>query len=189
MKPSSAPVLGVFNDVRKNVTDVYDIDVQEVAMETDFKGDLDGKVIWINQALDTSEKLFNLLHLTGHTVQRHADTHLLQLGSVLHTNPSLELIRKLQTYEYEANCYGLRLLHNAWYTFLDERLHTLYALDMRYLTKFYETGNVPNHVLSDEHQTKIIQWAQTLVETPIPSFRARKLIEGTRDGIVINFTS
>ena len=46
-----------------------------------FKGDLDGKRIFIGYHLQAEEKLFNLLHLAGHSVQWNVDELLRNLGS------------------------------------------------------------------------------------------------------------
>ena len=61
-----------------------------------FKGDLDGKTIFLGYHLSPSEKLFNLLHLAGHSIQWNTDDLLRTMGSELYTNPSDELLRKLQ---------------------------------------------------------------------------------------------
>src|ERR1700733_5087783 len=76
-----------------------------------FKGDLDGKTIYIGNHLAKEEKLFNLLHLAGHSVQWNIDPLLRTLGSELYRNPGDKLLKKLQTYEWQANCYALAILH------------------------------------------------------------------------------
>jgi len=60
-----------------------------------FKGDLDGKNIFIGYHLSVSEKLFNLLHLAGHSIQWNTDDLLRTMGSELYINPSDDLLRKL----------------------------------------------------------------------------------------------
>src|SRR6478736_1083334 len=59
-----------------------------------FKGDLDGKSIFIGYHLSPSEKLFNLVHLAGHSIQWNTDDLLRTMGSELYINPSDELLRK-----------------------------------------------------------------------------------------------
>src|ERR1700712_5560931 len=85
-----------------------------------FKGDLDGKRIFIGDHLPAEEKLFNLVHLAGHSVQWNIDELLRNLGSELYLNPDDKLLKKLQTYEWQANCYGLSILHKAGITDLDD---------------------------------------------------------------------
>ena len=60
-----------------------------------FKGDLDGKTIYIGIHLSPEEKLFNLLHLAGHSIQWNIDELLRNLGSELYKNPDDELLKKL----------------------------------------------------------------------------------------------
>ncbi|MEP7144827.1 MAG: hypothetical protein ABI707_18225 [Ferruginibacter sp.] len=52
-----------------------------------FKGDLDGKRIFIGNHLGAEEKLFNLLHLAGHSIQWNIDELLRNLGSELYLHP------------------------------------------------------------------------------------------------------
>src|SRR5258705_2479022 len=78
-----------------------------------FKGDLDGKTIYIGSHLSAEEKVFNLLHLAGHSVQWNIDELLRNLGSELYRNPSDALLLKLQEYEWQANCYSLSVFHKA----------------------------------------------------------------------------
>jgi len=44
-----------------------------------FKGDLDGKTIYISKRLSKEEKLFNILHLTGHTIQWNSNPKMFKL--------------------------------------------------------------------------------------------------------------
>ncbi|MEP7318258.1 MAG: hypothetical protein ABI921_05945, partial [Panacibacter sp.] len=105
-----------------------------------FKGDLDGKAIYIGNHLSVKEKLFNLLHLAGHSVQWNTDMLLRDLGSELYLNPNDKLLKKLQAYEWQANCYALSILHKAGVLNLDTWLSEKYITDMLYLTHFYKTG-------------------------------------------------
>ncbi|HLP52726.1 MAG TPA: hypothetical protein VK154_17680 [Chitinophagales bacterium] len=148
-----------------------------------FKGDLDGKNIYIGGLLSDEEKLFNVLHLTGHTIQWNVDSLLRDLGGELYTNPSDELIRKLQMYEWEANCYSLTILHQAGSYYLDSWMHKKYILDMLYLTHFYKTGQKLKRITAT---AKAYEFNRELVEKDIPAFTPTQL-NRTRNGLVIAF--
>lgn len=148
-----------------------------------FKGDLDGRNIYIGNNLGPEEKLFNLLHLAGHTVQWNIDELLRSLGSELYRNPSDQLLQKLQTYEWDANCYALGILHEAGITTMDGWLHQKYLIDMFYLTHFYKTGKKLKRITE---VAKKYQFNRDLVPKVPPPFTP-KAASKSRNGIVINF--
>ena len=155
------------------------------ALDPYFKGDLDGVRIWIASALDDEEELFNVLHLLGHTVQWNISNELRTLGSVLHYRPDDQLLRKLQEYEWEANCYGLFIFHQLGIYDLDNWLSEIYKMDMFYLTHYYKTGEKLKEVtdFSLSHQ---FTWP--LTEKKIPLFIPFPSAE-SRNGIVLDFTN
>ena len=148
-----------------------------------FKGDLDGKRIFIGNHLPAEEKLFNLLHLTGHSIQWNIDELLRSLGSELYLHPDDKLLHKLQTYEWQANCYALSILKKAGIAKLDKWLTEKYILDMLYLTHFYKTGKKLKRITSI---AKAYPFKRQLVAIPLPSFTAASA-ERTRNGLVIAF--
>jgi hypothetical protein len=148
-----------------------------------FKGDLDGKRIFIGSHLETEEKLFNLLHLAGHSVQWNISGLLRTLGTHLYLNPDNKLLKKLQTYEWQANCYALSILHKAGIHTLDKWLTKKYVLDMLYLTYFYKTGKKLKRVTSI---AKAYPFKRELKVIPIPSFTPT-ITTRTRNGLVISF--
>jgi hypothetical protein len=150
-----------------------------------FKGDLDGVRIWIASALDDDEELFNVLHLIGHSVQWNIDNELRSLGSVLHLKPDDVTLRKLQEYEWEANCYGLFLLHKLQVFDLDEWLFKKYTEDMYYLTHFYKTGEKLKEITDIG---RVYKFSRPLMEKEIPNFTPWANPESRR-GIVIDFTN
>ncbi|MEP7110165.1 MAG: hypothetical protein ABI760_19370 [Ferruginibacter sp.] len=150
-----------------------------------FKGDLDGKRIFIGYHLGVEEKLFNLLHLAGHSIQWNIDDLLRNLGSELYLHPDDKLLKKLQTYEWQANCYGLSILHKAGIFDLDNWLSQKYILDMLYLTHFYKTGKKLKHITS---LAKAYPFKRELSIISLPSF-VPAAGDRTRNGIVINFDS
>ena len=148
-----------------------------------FKGDLDGKRIFIGNHLGVEEKLFNLLHLAGHSIQWNIDALLRNLGSELYLHPDDKLLKKLQTYEWQANCYALSILHKAGILDLDDWLSKKYILDMLYLTHFYKTGKKLKQVTTI---AKAYPFKRELKMIPIPYFIPASA-DRTRNGIVISF--
>lgn len=146
-----------------------------------FKGDLDGVNIWISKKLTEEEQLFNIVHLIGHSVQWNVDSDLRKLGSILFEHPSNQLLKRLQNYEHEANCYGLYALHCMGINNLDEWLEKEYTQDMLYLTHFYKTGEKIKEVT--EISKKYI-FDTKLEPKEIPAFKPYKSNKA-RNGIVI----
>ena len=148
-----------------------------------FKGDLDGKIIYIGSHLSAEEKVFNLLHLAGHSVQWNIDELLRNLGSELYRNPDDALLLRLQEYEWQANCYALSVLHKAGVFNLDKWLSRKYIIDMLYLTHFYKTGEKLKKITA---AAKAYPFKKELESREIPSFTP---VAGThtRNGLVISF--
>lgn len=149
-----------------------------------FKGDLDGKRIFIGIHLSSEEKLFNLVHLAGHSVQWNVDELLRTMGSELYKHPGDKLLKKLQAYEWQANCYGLTILHNAGIINLDDWLSKKYTLDMLYLTHFYKTGKKLKRVTK---LAKAYPFKRRLKAIPLPDFTPTPG-HRTRNGLVISFS-
>jgi hypothetical protein len=169
-------------DYAKAVLQIQVIDTSD--LDPYFKGDLDGMRIWIASALEDDEELFNVVHLIGHSVQWNVSDKLRALGSVLHEKPNDELLHQLQEYEWEANCYGLYILHTLEVYDLDQWLSEKYRVDMFYLTHYYKTGEKLKEI-TDISLAYPFTWP--LVEKKIPLFVPRANPE-TRRGIVIDFT-
>lgn len=148
-----------------------------------YKGDLDGKRIFIGEHLSSEEKLFNLLHLAGHSVQWNINELLRTLGSHLYLNPDDKLLKKLQKYEWQANCYALAILHKAGISNLDKWLTKKYVLDMLYLTHFYKTGKKLKRITKI---AKAYPFERALKVIPVPHFTPT-ITKKTRNGIVIAF--
>lgn len=149
-----------------------------------FKGDLNGSKIWINFDMNDEEELFNVLHMLGHSVQWGVSEELKALGSHLHTNPDDETLARLQVYEWQANCYGLAILHDLGIFYLDDWLYEKYRTDAYYLTHFYKTGEKVKEITAIALQYASIR---KLEAQPIPKTFIPTQIEGTRDGLVIDF--
>lgn len=150
-----------------------------------FKGDLNGLNILISSGLEDEEELFNVLHLIGHSIQWNVDADLRAMGSVLHEKPDDELLKKLQVYEWEANCYGLTILHQVGVHELDKWLTDKYVEDMHYLTNYYKTGEKVK-VITDLSLEYEFTWP--LKDIVIPEFTPYPNVETrSRRGIVIDF--
>lgn len=149
-----------------------------------FKGDLNGSKIWINFDMNDEEELFNVLHMLGHSVQWGVSEEMKALGSKLHTNPDNETLARLQEYEWEANCYGLGILHALGIYYLDNWLFDKYRMDAYYLTHFYKTGEKVKEVTPISIKYAVIKPLEAKIVPPtfIPT-----TIEGSRDGLVIDF--
>lgn len=147
-----------------------------------FKGDLDGLNIYLRE-IDADEDLFNILHMVGHSIQWSVSEELRVLGNVIYKDPSNEVLKKLQDYEWEANCYGYKILVDLGYSKLKKWLEAKYILDMLYLTHFYKTGE-KLRVINEE--TLKHAYKKPLVAKEIPNFKpfAQK---NNRNGIVIDF--
>lgn len=176
-------VLEKVQDYAREVLKLVIIDTSD--LDPYFKGDLDGIRIWIASTLDDEEELFNVLHLIGHSVQWNISGELRSLGSVLHLKPDTTTLHKLQRYEWEANCYGLFMLHRLGVLDLDEWLSAKYREDMYYLTHFYKTGEKLKEI-TDISRAYEFTWP--LIEKKIPQFSPWANPE-TRNGIVIDFTN
>lgn len=152
-------------------------------MDDFFKGDLDGVTIYTSELSD-EDNLFNIVHMVGHSIQWNVSDELRQLGSVIHKDPSDDLLRNLQEYEWEANCYGLEILFQLGYSNLKEWLEGKFIIDMLYLTHYYKTGEKLREIspLALEHTFK-----KPLVPKVISSFTPKKQ-ESSRNGIVIDFS-
>jgi hypothetical protein len=148
-----------------------------------FKGDLDGKTIYIGNHLSPEEKVFNLLHLAGHSVQWNIDPLLRDLGAELYRNPDDALLARLQEYEWQANCYALSVLHKAGVFTLDKWLSRKYIIDMLYLTHFYKTGEKLKKITT---VARAYPFKRELESKALPSFTPAAGTH-TRNGLVISF--
>jgi len=147
-----------------------------------FKGDLDGLNICIRQISD-EEDLFNILHMVGHSIQWNVSEELRELGNKIYVDPSDELLKTLQHYEWEANCYGYKILLDLGFSDLKPWLESKYVLDMLFLTHFYKTGQklrlITESTLKHAYKKPLI--GKTIPKlTPISQ-------KNTRNGIVIDF--
>lgn len=172
----------VLNDVIKYINKLGFKVVIKNDLDTFFKGDLDGKTIYLVNLKD-EEKLFNVLHLVGHCIQWNLSKELRDFGNVVYTNPSDELINKLQTYEYEANCYGLMVLKIVGHYYLKQWLENKFEEDLLYLTYFYKTGEKNKNIKKLEDKYSFNKSLECK-EIPKIKVKSQKL---TRNGIVINF--
>jgi hypothetical protein len=157
--------------------------IKEYTSDAYFKGDMDGLHIWTAAALDDEEELFNVLHMIGHTIQWSISPDLRMLGSQLWPNPDDELLRRLHHYEWQANCYGMGILHSVWEKKLDQWLYDMYKKDSYYLTHFYKTGEKVREITT---VGLLHTWIGPLFPKNIPAIKPYAS-EKSREGLVINF--
>jgi len=177
-KPSTARFLEVFKLVEAHIETRYEIPVRITDVAAPFTGDLNGAEIHVDFKEDVENALFIVAHLFGHTVQWNLCADAREIGSVIHENPSDELIKKLCVYEEEACGYSMQLLHDLGVHDLDQWLSDFSACDLAYLTRFYKTGEkvgfmslwvdgtpvMPPIVLPDFHPTQwISRWEGVVV--------------------------
>jgi hypothetical protein len=147
-----------------------------------FKGDLDGETIYITD-LDVEEKLFNVFHLIGHSIQWNISEELRKFGNIIYDSPNKKLLKKIQDYEWEANCYALEILNTLGYGDLKIWIQGKFEKDLMFLTNFYVTGKKIKDVNMISRKYKI---DRQIEPKKLPSFDVKKQ-ELTRNGIVISF--
>jgi hypothetical protein len=129
-----------FDAVSRHVAERYGVVVEIVHMPPPFKGNLDGRTIFVGATNDREERLFLIAHLFGHTVQWNTSAELRRLGMTMPVNPGPQELDALDAYEREACRYSLQAMHEAGVTGLDQWLADYSACDMAYLRSFYTTG-------------------------------------------------
>ena len=129
-----------FDDVQKVVEERYGVPVGVVQMQHGFSGDLNGLAIFINEAVGWKQRLFNLSHLFGHTVQWAVREDGYFLGHKLFDKPDDELLERLIEYEKEAARYSAALLLEANNEEFLPWLSKYSDADIRFLEHYYRTG-------------------------------------------------
>jgi len=164
------------------VQKILDGNLVKTDIDEFFKGDLDGLNICIRE-INYEEDLFNILHMVGHSIQWNVSQKLRELGNKIYLNPSDKLLKKLQDYEWEANCYGYKILLDLGFGDLKPWLESKYILDMLYLTHFYKTGeklrDISKSTLKNAYKKPLISLSIPKI-TPISQ-------NNSRNGIVIDF--
>ena len=126
--------------VSRHVHDRYGVTVEEAEMKPPFKGDLDGRSIYVGSGSAPDERLFLVAHLFGHTVQWNVSAALRHLGMRMPVDPDASLLDALEAYEREACGYSQQAMHEAGISDLDQWLADHSACDLAYLRDFYLTG-------------------------------------------------
>jgi hypothetical protein len=156
----------------------YRIPVLFVDVPAPFVGDLDGEEIWIDYEQSLEIKLFNLVHLFGHTVQWNLLGRVPEIGSKEPGTYTEAELGEVVRYERDASRYGLQLLHDLGIRDLDHWLADLSADDASYLIHYYRTGE------KLDPQT-LWRGGQPLLEPlPIPPFSPKR-IKLRSSGVVI----
>ncbi len=126
--------------VQRHLESVYGIRVVTRDIPDPLTGDLDGAEIDIDYAVTAEQRLFLLAHLFGHTVQWNVNPALFAIGRQYRPPVNEDLIPAVITYEREAACFGLAMLHEIGITGIDQWFCNYTACDAAYLLHFYRTG-------------------------------------------------
>ena len=147
---------------------VYGVDVVIRHLRAPFLGDLDGSEIHIDQSTAPEQRLFLMAHLFGHTVQWNVNHKAQELGR-LHCPPvGQDLLPGIVQYEWEAARFGLKALHQAGISHLDQWFSDHSAADVAYLAHYYRTGDKLDFQSFSKANCPLIE------ETPIPQFTPTK---------------
>lgn len=131
-----------FDDIKRVVEERYGIPVIVGHIRQGFSGDLNGAEIFINEDITSKHKLFNLLHLFGHTIQWAVREDGYALGYQLFYKPNKKLLARLIAYEKEAARYSAALLFRTNNRKFLPWLSKYSDSDIRFLKHFYITGEV-----------------------------------------------
>jgi len=126
--------------VQEHLERFYGIPVVTRDIPDLLTGDLDGAQIHIDCAVTPEQRLFLLAHLFGHTVQWNLDAGAFETGKPRTPPVGAELLPAIITYEREAACYALSMLHQIGITDIDPWFCDYTACDMAYLLHYYQTG-------------------------------------------------
>ncbi|HEX5724874.1 MAG TPA: hypothetical protein VFX98_05380 [Longimicrobiaceae bacterium] len=169
----------VFNRLEETIERRYGIPITVRDVPEPFTGDLDGAVIDLDYDLPAGEALFILLHLFGHTVQWNVSPEMRELGLLPVTDPTDELLARVEAYELEAARYSIRLLHELGIHDLDQWLSDFTRADVAYLLHFYRTGEkLPLERVWREGGPRV-------EELPIPPFHPTRWVSRASGGVVV----
>lgn len=171
-------LLDVFNTLERHIEDRYGIKVVVNDVADPFTGDLNGAEIHLEFDQEIEGAAFSLIHLFGHTVQWNTSERARVIADEAQRNPSVEILDELETYEREACCLSLQLLHEAGVHDLDQWVSDFAACDFRYLRHFYTTGEKVPFVSLWEFDQPRLQPVQ------IPAFDPQ-VLSGRLSGVVV----
>jgi hypothetical protein len=164
--------------VQQQLAQHYGIQVVTRDIPDPLTGDLDGVDIHIDHAVTAEQRLFLVAHLFGHTVQWNVDPAAFEIGRQYRPPVNEDLIPAIISYEREAACYGLAMLHQMAITDIDEWFSNYTACDQAYLLHFYRTGE------KRDFRSFWAGNAPPITPRPIPRFTPTRRAFRT-DGIVI----
>jgi hypothetical protein len=141
-------------------------------------GDLDGLEIHIDYSLTSSQRLFLLAHLFGHTVQWNVDPTAFEMGKQYQAPVAENLFPAILAYEQEAAEYGLFMLHEAGVGDTDQWFSEYSACDQAYLVDYYRTGQKHDFQTFWQNDVPLIE------PKPVPPFKPTRR-SFRMDGIVI----
>ena len=168
----------VFEKIKKVIAKRYGIATIVGPMRGGFSGDLNGVEIFINENIGWEHRLFNLLHLFGHTIQWAVRKDGYDLGYKLFNKPDQDLLVRLLQYEREAARYSAALLRQTNNEESLPWLSTYSDADVRFLEHYYKTGEI--RYLHEFRRTGVANIRPLCVPQFSPIKKARRA-----DGIVV----
>ncbi|TNF36488.1 MAG: hypothetical protein EP329_05230 [Deltaproteobacteria bacterium] len=163
-RPDDGRLVAIFNAVEAHIERRWHIPVVIRDVPAPFTGDLDGREIHVDYALDIAEAVFIIAHLFGHTVQWNLSEEARKVGTTFYHNATDEELALVHAYETEACQYSLQLFHDAGVHDCDAWLSDFAACDFAYLSHFYRTGEKLDFFSLWRDDTPV------LAALPIPDF-------------------
>lgn len=139
-RPDDARLVAIFNAVEAHIERRYGVPVVIKDVPAPFTGDLDGREIHVDYAVDPAEAVFIVAHLFGHTVQWNLSPEDRDVGMRFFANATDAELARVRAYERVACEYSLALFHEAGVRDCDAWLSDFAACDYAYLEHFYRTG-------------------------------------------------
>ena len=112
-------------------------------LEAPRTGIFDGLRIVIDPDVGFEMQCFLLLHLFGHSVQWVAPSLRGVVQALEHTTDRGRFMQVLREYEFQAAGFGMRLLHEAGETGLDQWYSDFVHTDWRYVERYYAEDRLP----------------------------------------------
>lgn len=138
-------------------------------LEMPKTGTFNGLRIHIDPDVGFEMQCFILLHLFGHSVQWVAPSLADSLHDLQHTDDMEIFLKALRRYEVEAAQLGLRLMHDAGVTQMDQWYSDFVETDWIYVRRFYLEGAVPEWSECVVHDCELIK------PMPIPELQHREV--------------
>jgi len=137
--------------------------------------EFDGLAFVLQQNMSPDSRLFNLLHIFGHSIQwaTSPETFVLARKQIVPGNPLPDSeLQAIKNYEQQASEYGIQLLHEIDVYNLDQWVSDIWRWDWDYLQSVY-IRNAPAHPALHYDYKEIPYGRECLSARPIPVFTPR----------------